>query len=153
MNAKGGQQGNALSVACDGGHAKLARMLIDHGVDVDSVDSTGRPPLYKALRQNNVTIVEILMRAKASNTIIDKQGCIALHHAASGACASALKQLVLNKAFLNAKDFVGWTPLHWAARNGSQQLNCFSMLELIRQFWMAADVSLAKSPYTSGTPA
>jgi ankyrin repeat domain-containing protein 50 len=123
VNAQGGRYGNALQAAAYHSHKNIVKTIIDKQCDINKEDSQGRLALYLAMRGNQHDMIDYLLDigARLDPTHTDRQGCSALHFAASGGCISALRLAIDSSAKINALDTNGWTPLHWACRNGSRK--------------------------------
>ena len=61
MNIVDNNEKTALMWASSHGHAKIAKLLISEGADVNAVDSFGSNALMKAIRQGHIQIVELLI--------------------------------------------------------------------------------------------
>ncbi len=133
-----------LFLAAEGGHAKIVWYLIEAGADPTRVDSSGSTPLHLA---SNAGVAEILLRREIDVDARDGEGMTALtravgserfrlstllkHHgartsiwdeAALGMINEIEKRISLNSALANARDKSGYTPLHYAAREGRAKL-------------------------------
>ena len=54
-------QKNALSWACIRGQDRIAKMLLDVGIDANKGDINGFTPLYYAIKYDNPKCIRILM--------------------------------------------------------------------------------------------
>ncbi len=63
----------ALHVAAALGHTAVASVLVDHGADVDILDSNGMTPLMWAAQEGHLAMVKLLIEAGADVTIEDSQ--------------------------------------------------------------------------------
>jgi len=95
----------------------LVRLLMQHGSDLNAVDSRGRTPLQMAVAASLYEIVELL----ASHT--PGQISTALHIATIRKDVRIVKLLVAHGAEIDARGHSGagdgWTPLCLAARSGA----------------------------------
>ena len=123
VNAQGGYYGNSLQAAAYGGHRKIVKAFIDKKQEISTEDSLGRLGLYFALRGDEEDMIEYMLAigARVDSTHTDRQGCSAIHFAASGGSLKALNLVISSRADVDAPDTNGWTPLHWACRNGSER--------------------------------
>jgi hypothetical protein len=122
------------------GYADVARLLLEHGADVNARDDLGDTPLHEAAH-GHVDVVRLLLEHGADVNARDKNGQTPLHEAASwgvvrllpdhGAdvntrdkngrirgLADVVRLLLERGADVNARDEDGRTPLHWAAFAG-----------------------------------
>jgi ankyrin repeat protein/Ca2+-binding EF-hand superfamily protein len=119
---------SAMHVACDRGHAELARLLLNSGADVDVKDGVdGDTPLHLATREGHMEIVKLLVSRGASQTKKNALWYTPLHLAARNGDVEALR--VLADAARAAGDDVlsevvnkprkdGTSPLHSAVELG-----------------------------------
>ena len=78
-----------LLVAALMGHKDTAKVLLDHGAEVDSRAEDGRTPLMLAANKGENDLVSLLLQAGADPTLADKSGATA----ASLAMAKGFKEL------------------------------------------------------------
>ena len=71
------------------GHKDTAKVLLDHGAEVDSRAEDGRTPLMLAANKGDKDLVSLLLQAGADPTLADKSGATA----ASLAMAKGFKEL------------------------------------------------------------
>jgi ankyrin repeat protein len=111
----------AFHMAVLNGHKEVVKASLVREQDINAEDLRGRRGLYLAMRQDNKLMIEYLLAAGARIDLAhtDRQGCSAIHFAASGGSVTGL-ELLINPQFVNGPDTNGWTPLHWACRNGSE---------------------------------
>ncbi|KAJ8277326.1 hypothetical protein GJAV_G00073990 [Gymnothorax javanicus] len=60
---------SALSLASSGGYADIIRILLKHGVDINTYDWNGGTPLLYAVRGNHARCVDILLAGGADMTV------------------------------------------------------------------------------------
>eukprot|EP00922_Rhytidocystis_sp_ex-Travisia-forbesii_P022343 GHVS01032727.1.p1 GENE.GHVS01032727.1~~GHVS01032727.1.p1 ORF type:complete len:102 (+),score=9.46 GHVS01032727.1:212-517(+) len=68
----------SLHLAADRGHMDMCKLLIDRGVDVNSIDSFRETPLHAAILAEKSQIVELLLREGASYCLRNVDGHSAL---------------------------------------------------------------------------
>ncbi|RDW94780.1 hypothetical protein BP5796_00543 [Coleophoma crateriformis] len=120
IHAQGGKYGNALQAAAFSGSEPVVMLLLDRGARVICQDHQGRYPLQLAIRGNHDNLVDLVIaRLELVDwTAQDKQGCSALHFAASAGSARMVQRILESNIDVNIADTHGWTALHWACRNG-----------------------------------
>jgi ankyrin repeat protein len=106
VNAQGGCYDNALQAAAYNGHKQVLEAFFNRQLDVNTEDSQGRFGLFFAMRGNQQDIIEYMLAigARVDPTHKDRQGCSALHFAASGGCLKGLKLIINSGANVNALD-------------------------------------------------
>jgi hypothetical protein len=108
-----------LHAAAHEGHTYVARLLLEHGADLNARDKYGFTPLFYAAGGGHIDIVSILLEHGADVNARDKTGNTPLHHVALLGKAVVTKLLLELGADVNARDEYGWTPLHSAALRGN----------------------------------
>ncbi len=107
------------------------RLLLDDGLDVNSVNETGQTPLMLAAWKGRAEALAMLLEAGAAATIDHRdaeEGVTALHAAViacrstSTACQKNVEMLLAAGADVNLPDRDGWTPLHSCAYYNLPQL-------------------------------
>lgn len=89
--------------------------LLNRGVDVNTVDSSGNTLLMLAVRENNEQLLEQLILRRARLNVRNRDGDTAVRMAAFGGKLTFVQRLVEAGAEVN---MYGWSPLSYAAFNG-----------------------------------
>ena len=98
---------------------KTAELLIQHGVDLDELDSDdGCPALMWATRNGLEDTALRLIEAGANPRFVERDGTSILHVAALQGQMSVLKRLISMKVDVNVRDKEGYTPLFYAKKHG-----------------------------------
>lgn len=98
-------------------YVNVIALLLEKGVNVNSLDSGGYTPLYKAAMHGNVEIVNLLIKHNA-NINQKSNGWTALHIAAKRGFTETVRLLLKRGAYVNAEDSIGEIALHNAAACG-----------------------------------
>ena len=104
------------------------RLLLRHNAPVNAVKSGDWTPLMLAALAGTPGTVKLLLDASARVDLRNKEGATAAHLAAKADCVQTLT-LILDAAgeAVHWRTRNGRTPLHYAARSGSQQ--CIGLLQ------------------------
>jgi hypothetical protein len=94
---------------------ETVKYLVENGVDVNTVDSSGYTLLMKT---KSLDVVKYLVENGADIHKIDNEEANILHHASSKGNLPIVKYLVENGADVNKQDNKGWTPLMEASYMG-----------------------------------
>lgn len=84
----------ALTYAARDGFTEIARLLVDHGADVNWVDGEGVTPLILASFKNHRELVQLLLDQGADVTVRDQWNQTALDYALRRGEADAIAQLL-----------------------------------------------------------
>jgi len=125
-----------LAACC--GNEEAVGMLLAHGAAVDAPDTDGWTALFLAAVRQQTAVVKQLLAAGAAATAMCNSGRTLIHCLISNQCAAGpsadaaqsaeggphargeIMQLLIDSgADVNAKDPIGWTPLHDAAACGN----------------------------------
>jgi ankyrin repeat protein len=113
VRAKDRWQNTPLHEAAD---AAVARLLVEHGADVNADGWMGATPLHRAAQHGRADVAELLIRHGADvHARRSERRDAPLHWAATEAVACLL---VEHGADVEARDEWGRTPLHWAGQFG-----------------------------------
>lgn len=72
----------------------MVKLLVEHGADVNAVNTAGCTPLFNAVRGGHLSCVQYLIGEKAKVSVQDKNGTSLLHEAADGGFDDVLKLLL-----------------------------------------------------------
>jgi len=125
-----------LHIAAANGHLAVTMHLLDRNANVSVKDLDGDTPLHKAVVMRHDGVIRALIAAQADPAARDGRGFTALHHAARNGHSEVVRVLVELGADVAATDHGGgemtaglwaveewrihggFTPLHWASKNG-----------------------------------
>ncbi|KAL9632651.1 MAG: hypothetical protein Q9164_005185 [Protoblastenia rupestris] len=119
----------ALHLIAENGNEAGAKILLDHGANVDAVSYTGgtsmerkfrggRTPLHWAAEHRQMGIIRLLIEAGADLGIRNASGRSALQESIGENGDATSRMLIEAGAPLSMKDDEGWTALHQAAQDG-----------------------------------
>ena len=92
--------------------AETVRAIIEHGVDVNTVNNRGQTALGFASADGQESFVKILLDAGADPNITDNIKDSSLHSAVSGYCSiNTVKEIIDHGAHVDAVNDIGETPL------------------------------------------
>ena len=107
----------------------MARLLLEHSVDVDARNEDSWTSLHFAAFQGRTEVARVLLEHGANATLETKMGETALHKASRGEYesqeqgVSTARVLLEHGVDVNAQEKNdSWTPLHWAAFKGRLEL-------------------------------
>jgi ankyrin repeat protein len=101
------------------GSARLVRLLIERGADIEAKDKDGQTVLHVAAR-GDYPITALLLEHGADVNVTDVHGITPLHAASrENSDGNIVKLLVAQGAVVNARDEDGYTPLHVACFGGN----------------------------------
>ena len=103
-----------LHTAARYGHKEIAELLIAKGAEVNAKDDEGETPLDLAWLTRQTETADLLRKHGG------KYGTI--YTAVGGGDIEAVKEFLAAGVDVNAKDEVGWTPLHIAAIRGNKEI-------------------------------
>ena len=115
INAKGSNGWSAATIAGAKGQADMLRWLIEAGADMDSPDVYRFTPLMRAVDNQHVDAVQILLsQAKASANFNDESGNTALHYAVANQQRAVIRLLLSHGADPSHANRDGITPIDMA---------------------------------------
>ena len=112
--ARGGS--TPLRWAAVHGVPQAARLLIEHGADVNATTENGSTPLHWAANRDSLPVARLLLEQGADVNAASSKRYSPLHWAAIGNAPSVTALLIESGADVNATGLDGITPLHWATR-------------------------------------
>lgn len=99
-----------------------------------TIDEAGCTPLDRAYQSRHMAIAEMMLRLEHEGTESNVRSMTPLHRAALLGLTDAVRSLVRYGADVNARDPLGETPLHKAAREGH--------VAVVRELGAAADANV-----------
>ncbi|XP_059168430.1 serine/threonine-protein phosphatase 6 regulatory ankyrin repeat subunit B-like [Physella acuta] len=106
------------------GKFDVVRILLTHGVDVNSRNNRSQTALIKASQFGRLGVVKLLLEYKADVKLIDRKDKSALCYSVKKGFVEIVKLLVKNGADVNYPWFT--TPLHESCKSG-----CFELVEIL----------------------
>ena len=120
---------NTLHKAAESGHVKIAKVLIQNGAKVNTVDKNNTTALHRAASKGHVDVAKVLIQNGVDVNAVNKNKWTPLHCAAWRGYVDFAKVLIQNGADVNAVDKDNLTALHEAATREyvflTLQLLCF----------------------------
>lgn len=107
-----------LLLACREGHEACARLLIDRGAK-QTRDTLGMYPIHHAAQNDDVEILDLLLKSHADVNARNSMGITPLHWSAIWNAPRAMEMLLKHGADIERRQQNNQTPLHLAALHGS----------------------------------
>lgn len=104
------------------GQIERINSLLKDGWFVDQVDNFGRTPLYRAVTEKFLKVVEVLLEHKADVTIADNNRIVPLNRAIYNDDSQMTEILLSRHVGVDFKDRFNYTSLHLAALNGNVEI-------------------------------
>jgi uncharacterized protein len=105
----------ALDYAASFNNTTMAKVLIDHGANVDYRDPLGYTPLHWAAERSNLDVMKVLIDSKATVDALNRQGVTPLMVAAGHTQPQAVRLLMERGADPKKQDYTGRDSFGWAA--------------------------------------
>ncbi len=116
-NAQTGRYGTPLHATLfEEGHTEVAKLLIEHGADVNALGVDKWTPLHFASRFGHLDVAKRLLDHQADSNSKIRDGWTSLHLAAANRRIEIARILLESDAEVNARSDEGSTPLHEASR-------------------------------------
>ncbi len=112
----------ALMVACEQGHLRLVRHLLQAGADLEITDNEGRTALWYGCLAERPEILPLLLATNLNVNARQADGRTALAAMADMGATERVKALLQANADVNTEDASGRTPLHYACHTGQVEL-------------------------------
>ncbi|KXS95674.1 hypothetical protein AC578_6241 [Pseudocercospora eumusae] len=120
INARDSTGYTPLAWAAARGDSVSVSLLLDHGASITLSNNLTQQPIHLAAQTGNVETVRVLVQAGANiNAAMPETKMTPLHYAAeSQDDKEHILGLIDLGAFVDARDYCGWTPLHWTCWRG-----------------------------------
>ena len=117
VNKEAEHVGSPLSFASQEADLESARILVQAGADLDSVNVGGQSALHMAICNSRAgeELFDYFVSRGSDPLVSDLRGSNGLHYAARANKIGALEKILQRGPDVNCADGFGWTPLHWAA--------------------------------------
>lgn len=104
------------------GFVSYAKLLIDHGADVNAQNVKGFTPLMFAAENNKEDVVKQLVESGADVNLLNFKNCSALMYACQEGYFKIAKYLIEKGADINAKDYQNFNVLMSAVQSENKEL-------------------------------
>ena len=111
-----------LGMAVQDGRRDMAKLLLDHGAEVDARTSNGLTPLHIALKKGFASMADLLLERGANPSTTTEDDRTTLHFACEAGLTEIAIALMDRGANVSAVSKRGLTPLHSAMGVGSPEL-------------------------------
>jgi len=120
VNSIDAQLRKPLHLAAFNGYHRCCELLLQKDTAVDSVDEFHKTPLMLAALGSHTNTIRCLLEHSANPSCLDHNGTSLIHIAAKTNNLEILHAMYdFNGGELSIQDKIGWTSLHYAARDGS----------------------------------
>jgi len=116
VNAQDDSRSTPMHQASDNGSLEVVKLPIDHGADSTALDNNGSIPLHLASDNGTVELVSLLIQRDAN---VKAKNSTPLHKASCRGPPDVVDVLLDHGGDPNARDDMGWTPLHIASQQGA----------------------------------
>ena len=118
------QDWNISCLAASKGYFQILQALVMHNNDyVNNVDTINCTPLYYAVSEGHLEIVNYLLSNKADVSVSTNQGINVYHKASNKGYLHILQSLIMhNNDYVNVVDKKNWTPLYHATFEGHTEI-------------------------------
>ncbi|KAL8965609.1 MAG: hypothetical protein Q9183_003764 [Haloplaca sp. 2 TL-2023] len=109
-----------LAWACARGDHDSVVLLLKHGASINVPNQVNAQPIHLAAQTGNTTTIQALVKEGADvNAMVDRTQMTPIHYAAEYQDDSQqIQSLAELGAQIDGRDYLGWTPLHWASWRG-----------------------------------
>ena len=114
-----------LHCASASGYEEMARVLLEHGAEVNAQNSNGWTPLHYASNRGHEDVARVLLEHGADVNVRNVNGWTPLYFASfhgRGEVARVLLEHATSAVELEVQEMHGWTALHYAAANGHEEV-------------------------------
>ncbi len=118
VNLPGPGGGPPLLLASQNGNPDLVRLLVEHGAEVDQLDSRSKTALIHAAQHGHTEVVSLLIQAGAGVNLASQNGRTALIQASQNGHTNAVKVLLRSGADVSIADELLTTALVAAGASG-----------------------------------
>ncbi|KAL8657095.1 MAG: hypothetical protein Q9226_002270 [Calogaya cf. arnoldii] len=120
VNATDSSGNTPLAWASARGDHRSVVMLLDHGASLVLANDLDAQPIHLAAQTGNIATIRALVKAGADvNTIVRRTQMTPIHYAAEYQDNSEqILGLADLGAHIDGRDYMSWTPLHWASWRG-----------------------------------
>lgn len=151
VNAEGSVYGTALHAACVEGHTKIAKLLLEHGTDVNIQAGSRGTALQAAADCGSIKAMEILLKHGADVNIQGGYYGTALQAAAARRFTEAMEILLKHGADANIQGGYYETALQAAAWQYKQSKNCSELTWTLTQTLPLLILPSRNSPLLTST--
>ncbi|XP_068235366.1 uncharacterized protein [Palaemon carinicauda] len=120
LNASRDDGFTLLHLAAQNGYPNMMHRLLSLKMSTDVINNQGEPPLFVAIRSNQLACVQQLINAGTRLSIVDNRGGSALHMAAKNGNVTVIDMLLTTSELeerdidFNRCDNIGYTPIYYA---------------------------------------
>lgn len=127
-----------LHISATYNQPEIAQFLLDHGADVNCVDTHLATPLHEAAQSGSLETLQLLIGRRARVNVCDFSGATSLFYAANIAeqPEECIVHLLNHKIDINIRDIFGYTALHYASgrKNAAKLIEIGCTLDIQQPF-------------------